>query len=216
LNGQALRKNTQYCKGCNPGFSGRSHRIGGRLKRPFEGRYNAWTRIARNHGHIVEITYEEYHSLVEGKPSCHYCGAEIQWLPHGHSKAESNNSSGLDRKDSYKGYTVDNVVICCARCNWSKSNRFTYEEWKQIGALISSWGASESIPDGTGNSHDLDGRSFESGGDRDSPKDAFTGPTEPQCYSSISKGTHPLVRPKGPSEDHPLPRRSPLTSNWSR
>lgn len=28
---------------------------------------------------------------------------------------------------------------CCARCNWSKGDQFTYEEWKQIGDLIRSW-----------------------------------------------------------------------------
>jgi len=31
--------------------------------------------------------------------------------------------NGVDRVDSSKGYTVDNSVSCCARCNWMKSNQ---------------------------------------------------------------------------------------------
>ncbi len=36
----------------------------------------------------------------------------------------------LDRLDNTKGYELDNVVPCCGRCNTSKSNNFTPEEWK--------------------------------------------------------------------------------------
>lgn len=31
--------------------------------------------------------------------------------------------NGIDRIDSDKGYNIDNVVSCCTRCNWMKSNQ---------------------------------------------------------------------------------------------
>ena len=31
-----------------------------------------------------------------------------------------NVKIGIDRVDSSKGYTIDNVVPCCSKCNWMK------------------------------------------------------------------------------------------------
>jgi hypothetical protein len=45
---------------------------------------------------------------------------------------------------------------------------------------------------------------------------AEAGSDQPDGYFTLSDREDPLVPEKGPSEDHPLPRRSPLTSNWSR
>jgi hypothetical protein len=42
----------------------------------------------------------------------------------------------LDRKDATKGYFRDNCVACCARCNRSKSNTFSFEEWVEVGKAI--------------------------------------------------------------------------------
>ncbi len=59
---------------------------------------------------------------------CHYCGVE-----HGNYKESPNKTgglayNGLDRKDSGKGYTLENVVPCCAICNRAKSDS-PYEEF---------------------------------------------------------------------------------------
>ena len=35
----------------------------------------------------------------------------------------------VDRKDNSKGYVSGNVCACCKRCNFSKGDRYTYEEW---------------------------------------------------------------------------------------
>lgn len=59
--------------------------------------------------------------LAVGTQNCAYCGAPPQ-----HQKWSSRNQvyevdlNGLDRIDSSKGYTIDNVVPCCARCNRAK------------------------------------------------------------------------------------------------
>lgn len=49
---------------------------------------------------------------------CYYCeSSDIQIV--------------LDRKDSSGGYTKDNVVPCCVRCNLIKSD-MPYEAWKRL------------------------------------------------------------------------------------
>lgn len=48
---------------------------------------------------------------------CTYCG-QIQ-----------ENFNGLDRINSAKGYTMDNVVPCCKHCNWAK-NDMTIKEFE--------------------------------------------------------------------------------------
>ncbi len=53
-----------------------------------------------------ELTREQFMTFWQ-KP-CTYCGDEIQTV-------------GLDRLDNTKGYTMDNVVSCCATCNGMKS-----------------------------------------------------------------------------------------------
>ena len=50
-----------------------------------------------------------YETQLWGKP-CHYCGCEIE-------------VTGLDRKDSIKGYSLDNVVPCCHDCNRKKQDK---------------------------------------------------------------------------------------------
>jgi hypothetical protein len=62
------------------------------------------------------LTFEQYAALVaEG---CHYCGGEL--APTGH---------GLDRKDPFGPYSIDNVVPCCWGCNRRKKQR-SYEQFK--------------------------------------------------------------------------------------
>ncbi len=55
---------------------------------------------------------------------CIYCG-ETDW-----------RKLGCDRINNSKPHTKDNVVPSCKRCNTLKSNKFTVDEMKQIGAVI--------------------------------------------------------------------------------
>lgn len=102
-------------------------------KRPYEAAYNALVGRGR---HPVLITYEQFVGL-SGIKECHYCGAEVQWSEYNLNHAGSG--CNLDRKDSSGPYSLENVVVCCRRCNYGKNNFFSYEEWLQIGAVIRSW-----------------------------------------------------------------------------
>jgi len=61
--------------------------------------------------------------------NCHYCGS----TPSQVTKNQNNNgdyiSNGVDRVNNDRGYYVDNVVPCCAPCNYAKRN-MTYNEFK--------------------------------------------------------------------------------------
>jgi len=42
----------------------------------------------------------------------------------------------LDRKDNKKGYSVDNIVLACYRCNAIKNKFLTYDEMIKVGKII--------------------------------------------------------------------------------
>lgn len=90
---------------------------------PFKRVYNRLVKNSARRGIECSITYEEYIEFTK-QESCHYCNDKIPWKAHGRGA----NSTFLDRKDSGP-YQKDNVVVCCWRCNDSKSNNFSYEEW---------------------------------------------------------------------------------------
>ena len=106
--------------------------------RPFEARYNAWTKRAKKR-YPVSITYEQFLSLTDIK-NCHYCDDRISWSEYlNKTKAGRQHGSNLDRKDNSKSYDIDNVVVCCWRCNSGKGHSFTYDEWMQLAKVIRSW-----------------------------------------------------------------------------
>lgn len=65
---------------------------------------------------------------------CVYCGlTEEEFIkafqPHYKRKMKRLT---VDRKNNDEGYTLDNIVLACHRCNSIKSDWFTYEEMKEI------------------------------------------------------------------------------------
>ena len=77
-------------------------------------RYAIYRNDAKRRGLEFALTREDFDALW-GKP-CVYCGARIEGI-------------GIDRTDSGRGYTADNVVPCCWLCNTWKSF-MTLEEFR--------------------------------------------------------------------------------------
>ncbi len=106
-----------------------------RKLRPYEAFYNKTKyRISIQTKWTLDMTFEEFLTFVSIK-DCHYCGAAVVWqeyAPAGKSQLGYN----LDRKDNHKGYQVDNCVVCCKLCNRTKSNNFSYDEFKLLGDTI--------------------------------------------------------------------------------
>lgn len=78
------------------------------------GKFKQMKANARARGKGFDLSYEFYESQLWGKP-CHYCGVQME-------------VTGLDRKDSDKGYTADNVVPACRSCNIKKFTK-PYEQF---------------------------------------------------------------------------------------
>jgi 5-methylcytosine-specific restriction endonuclease McrA len=111
------------CNSCN----------NGNKSKPFEALYNFLVSQAKGRT-TVELSYKAYLRFTN-KKECHYCGAVIVWEPH----YSNEHGHKLDRKDNSLGYSRNNCVVCCPRCNRAKSNHFTYEEWVEIGKVIKAW-----------------------------------------------------------------------------
>ena len=70
-----------------------------------------YKRHARKKGVPWELTDEEVWELITS--DCHYCGAPP-------SRGYAGKTNGIDAVDNNEGYTVDNTVPCCKRCNKAK------------------------------------------------------------------------------------------------
>lgn len=74
-----------------------------------KGKFRMIKKGAKERDINFSLPFKLYESQLWGKP-CHYCGCEIE-------------ATGLDRKDSNRGYTPDNVVPCCFDCNTKKNTK---------------------------------------------------------------------------------------------
>lgn len=112
------RDHSGLCKSCS------------RKSRPYEALFNC---IVSSHRQVlVELTYDEFIKFTEIK-NCHYCLDKIPWRPYQKvNKTFKSKAYFLDRKDNQGNYSTGNCVVCCTRCNMSRSNRFTYQEWFEM------------------------------------------------------------------------------------
>jgi hypothetical protein len=69
------------------------------------GKYAIYKSAAKTRGIRFDLTIEEFGDLWQ--QSCEYCGSSIETI-------------GIDRKDSYVGYVLGNIVPCCSICNSMK------------------------------------------------------------------------------------------------
>lgn len=75
-----------------------------------------------------EISKEQFYPLVEG--NCFYCGcvpSQVRTTVTG----SSCKYNGIDRVDSLKDYSINNVVTCCKHCNFAKNtmNHWDFMDW---------------------------------------------------------------------------------------
>ena len=78
-----------------------------------------------------EISKRLFRKLIQ--QNCVYCGREPSSV-RGSTEFNRYNGTflynGLDRVDNSKGYTIDNVVSCCSKCNRAKGT-MTVDEFKE-------------------------------------------------------------------------------------
>lgn len=103
-----------------------------------------YKRHAIDRGFSWKLSREFVKQLIN--KNCHYCGSQ----PSNIKKTKNSLSggllySGIDRIDSSKNYTQDNVVPCCKICNYAKSNMDINEfrKWAIMlgkNAMAAQWG----------------------------------------------------------------------------
>ena len=101
-----------------------------RKLKPFEAVHNYLIKFNQTHK-TVTITYEDFVEFTKIK-ECHYCKNVIPWKEYQKSGSSKNTSYYLDRKDNNLGYTKENCVVCCPRCNKGKGFMFTYDQWYKM------------------------------------------------------------------------------------
>lgn len=102
--------------------------------------YGVYKNIAKKRGRAWGLSKQRFGILVQS--ACHYCGSLpidgsiFSWAHRGRPHTGNFYYNGIDRKDSRKGYTVQNTVSCCAICNRAKSDLSLYRFKKWIRNFI--------------------------------------------------------------------------------
>lgn len=108
----AMRRNSK-CDSCS-----KKGRISSNRGKPFKWIYNHVVFVSKNKNIENSLTFTDFLEFTKVN-KCHYCGSQITWTPHRHSR-EMYHGYNLDRKDNGEGYTKDNCVVCCETCNYMK------------------------------------------------------------------------------------------------
>ena len=90
--------------------------------------YNEYKRSAERRDLKFNIDIDKFKELT--KSDCHYCGELPTKISFDSNTLKTTGYiyNGLDRVDSKKDYTEDNVVPCCSDCNYAKRSR-GYKEY---------------------------------------------------------------------------------------
>lgn len=88
--------------------------------------FNHYRAAAARRGFTFSLTREQFNAITAR--DCHYCGAPPS---NRHSRRHFNGVfvySGIDRKDSARGYEPGNCLPCCSVCNIMKQD-VPYEDF---------------------------------------------------------------------------------------
>lgn len=93
--------------------------------RTIKGRFNHLHTDARAREIPVDLTIDQYAQLVSSG-TCFYMGEPL-----------GKTGGGLDRKNSQLGYTFENCVPCCLKCNRIRGeDNITHEEMFEVVKLL--------------------------------------------------------------------------------
>lgn len=109
----------------------------------FRLKFKEYQNSAAARGHEWGLTSEQFRSITQ--ESCHYCGAPPSKKTYNSHCNGQFTYNGLDRKNNDLGYTPDNVVPCCSRCNYYKGRK-SYTEFIAWIARIRERAAAQRLP----------------------------------------------------------------------
>ena len=99
----------------------------------FNGVLYTYKKRAREWGRDFSLSKDEFRELIV--KNCNYCLQPPSTLASRSNRSTTFLYNGLDRIDTNKGYSLDNVVTCCFQCNMMKSD-YTTEEFLNKVRLI--------------------------------------------------------------------------------
>lgn len=103
-------KSKVACSNCRIGRWGK---VGGAR----ETHYSRLKTLAARRGKAWTLSFQEFSNIIGN--TCFYCGDKgterVSWDGN-----DSESLCGIDRIDSCKGYSADNIVPCCGICNRAK------------------------------------------------------------------------------------------------
>src|SRR5574338_173860 len=114
------RLNARRCTSCGCRKGGLARRLPGSLA-SFRQLYSSYKTAARKRNLLFELTEWEFLWITQGR--CHYCNTwpyQMNCLRGRFEDQKAYVYNGVDRLDPTQGYTVDNSVSCCGRCNFGK------------------------------------------------------------------------------------------------
>ena len=135
--------------GCFTGEFRKGQKLGphpSRIRTPEIARLKVAQRVYEHHGYSeADISFDDF--LALSQMNCHYCNTPPSNKRHLGLRADGTPRkigrwtgiippwgsylgdaaffiyNGLDRLDSSRNHSKDNVVPCCKRCNWTKGSR---------------------------------------------------------------------------------------------
>lgn len=133
-------------------------------------KFREYEKGAKKRNLSFYLTFEQFLELSSGK--CNYCGKEPHVykgdLVYMQSECEPWKRNGIDRVNSSKGYSINNCVPCCEKCNYAK-HEMTIDEFKEwvITVYNNLIGISTTIPKGSTSQANGDGNNVHPNKDED-------------------------------------------------
>lgn len=83
--------------------------------------------------HTLDMTLEEFEDWYNSQEkTCVYCEIPETELQYCAGERKAYRLS-IDRMDDSRGYSIDNIALCCLSCNKVKHKVLSYEEMKEVG-----------------------------------------------------------------------------------
>jgi hypothetical protein len=84
--------------------------------------YHSYKVKAKDRNREFLLNKDDFRTIT--LQNCYYCGIEPKQIYRPRSNTGISNGpyvyNGIDRKENLKGYTLENCVACCGRCNRMK------------------------------------------------------------------------------------------------
>lgn len=129
------RDNKEYCnEKAKKFYRENKDAINDRKRKNPKTLYSTIKRNAHMRGMEITISQEKFIEWWNKQEQiCVYCSIPVSRLAYTDISRKLSHRLSIDRMDNNLGYCEGNLALSCLRCNFIKSNLFTFDEMKEIG-----------------------------------------------------------------------------------